>query len=73
VRNVLEGSVSFALRDATGAAIVTGRLVDATTWSTGGTAAGAAAAELDAQRRLVRILADRTAAALIAADPESAP
>ena len=34
VRNVLEGSVSFALRDATGAAIVTGRLVDATTWST---------------------------------------
>ena len=73
VRNVLEGSVSFALRDATGAAIATGRIVDASTWSTGGTAAAAAAAEIDAQRRLVRILADRVAAALVAADPEGAP
>jgi LPS-assembly lipoprotein len=70
VRNVLEGTMNFMLRDDDGVVVASGRILDTTTWSTGGTTAAAAAAEEDAVRRLVRILADRTAATILAAVAE---
>jgi len=67
-RYTLTGSVAFTLTDAaTGADLTAGRVESFTSWSTTGSTVATLAAEEDAYRRLMVILADQVVTRLIAA------
>lgn len=67
-RYTLTGSATFRLTDtATGAERAAGRVESFTSWSTTGSTVATLAAEEDAHRRLMRVLADQVVTRLIAA------
>ena len=61
------GSVSWRVTDAAGGVIASGTEEGFTAWSATGTTLSVRASERDAEERLMRLLADRTVTALIAA------
>ena len=68
----LIGAVDYVLRDLSdGRAVVTGRVENFTGYSTTGTTVATLAAEQDAQKRLMVILADQIVTRLYAADLSS--
>ncbi|MBC7144546.1 MAG: hypothetical protein H5U24_03970 [Thioclava marina] len=69
-RYQLNGSVDYTLHDAgTDAVLLTGRVTSFTSWSATGTVVATQAAEQDAHRRLMRILADQIITRLLAQAP----
>lgn len=70
----LTGSVDWTLTDrATGARVTGGRAENFTSWTATGTTVAGVAAEEDATRRLMVILADQIVMQLLAAAPRLAP
>ena len=63
----ITGQVDWALKDHTGAAILTGIAQSFTSWSATGSTVAGLAAEEDASYRLMRILADQIVTRLLAA------
>ena len=61
------GAVTWRVTDATGTVIASGREEGFTAWSSTGTTLSVRASERDAEERLMRLLADRTVTALLAA------
>ena len=61
------GAVTWRITDPSGTVIASGREEGFTAWSSTGTTLSVRASERDAEARLMRLLADRTVAALIAA------
>ena len=61
------GAVTWRITDPSGTVIATGREEGFTAWSSTGTTLSVRASERDAEERLMRLLADRTLASLIAA------
>lgn len=66
-RYSLNGTVDFALRDASKRVLVAGRASGFTSFSTTGTTVATLSAEADARRRLARMLADLVVTRLLAA------
>ena len=61
------GAVAWRLADSSGVLIASGREEGFTAWSSTGTTLSVRASERDAEERLMRLLADQTVTALIAA------
>lgn len=69
-RYSLNGTVDFALKDASGVVRAQGRASGFTSYSTTGTTIATLTAEGDARKRLARMLADQVVTRLLAASPD---